>query len=617
MTAPADSAVGVVGVGYVGLVTAACFADLGHTVVCRDINPQRVADLQAGRVPIYEPGVDRLLERNRGRLEFTEEMADVFERCRVVFVCVDTPPMHSGDADLSRVNRVIDELPRGGERFVLVMKSTVPVGTGDKVRAELEARGLGHVGYVSNPEFLREGRAIGDFMEPDRIVIGAFDDADGDAVETLYADLDAAVVRTDTASAEMIKYASNAFLATKISFINEIANVCEEVGADVSVVAHAMGLDERIGAHFLRPGIGYGGSCLAGNELVTVRTRDAVEDISLADLQRRLGGGALIHPQDLEVLAWRVGEESPEFLPVEKMTARPYEGDGVRMFVDDLSAVTTTADHPFVVLDGEPGVIPASELGVGSLVPRVLSDGPPPINPLPGITGARPAPPQPTVLRVAWEQVVRVEQRPLAGTVYSLEVPEAGTFVTTGGIVVHNCFPKDVQALKQLAGNSGYHFQLLTSVIEVNELQKRRLVGKLERHLGPLRGRRIAMLGLAFKANTDDMREASSLVLSARLQAEGAHVVAYDPVAMPAAGGLLGDRVELAGSMMEAVAGADAAVIVTEWGEFRSVASAAVREAMATPLIVDGRNLLDPEQARAAGFVYESVGRPSYGDPLV
>jgi UDPglucose 6-dehydrogenase len=615
LSAATDSAVGVIGVGYVGLVTAACFADLGHTVVCRDINPQRVADLREGRVPIYEPGVDRLLERNRGRLVFTEDLGELFDRCSVVFVCVDTPPMHSGDADLSRVNRVIDELPATGERFVLVMKSTVPVGTGDKVRAELDSRGLAHVGYVSNPEFLREGRAIGDFMEPDRIVIGAFDPADGDAVEALYGDLDAAVVRTDPASAEMIKYASNAFLATKISFINEIANVCEEVGADVSVVAHAMGLDERIGAHFLRPGIGYGGSCLAGSELVTVRLNDAVEDVSLADLHRRLGGGSVIHPAGLEVLSWRVGEEAPEFLPVAAMTARPYEGDAVRVHLAD-GAVTTTADHPFVVLDGRPVVVAAEQLVAGSLVPRVVTDGMPPINPLPGIGGALRVAPQPLVQRVAWVAVRRVERKPYAGTVFSLEVPESGTFVTTGGTVVHNCFPKDVQALKQLAGNSGYHFQLLTSVIEVNELQKRRLVGKLERHLGPLRGRRIAMLGLAFKANTDDMREASSLVLSARLLAEGARVVAYDPVAMASAGALLGEQVELADSMIAAVTGADAAVIVTEWGEFRSLASPAVREAMATPLIVDGRNLLDPEQARAAGFLYESVGRPSV-EPVV
>jgi UDPglucose 6-dehydrogenase len=434
MTQNADShPVGVIGVGYVGLVTAACFADLGFDVVCLDVNEQRIELLRAGGVPIYEPGVDRLLALNRARLRFTLDLGDVLDRCRIVFVCVDTPATHSGDADLSRVRAVIDALPTTGERFVLVMKSTVPIGTGEKVREDLAARGLAHVGYASNPEFLREGRAVADFMEPDRIVIGAFDQADARAVAGLYARVPAPVISTDVASAEMIKYASNAFLATKISFINEIANVCEEVGADVGVVAQGMGLDSRIGTHFLRAGIGYGGSC----------------------------------------------------------------------------------------------------------------------------------------------------------------------------------FPKDVKALKQLAGNSGYHFQLLMSVIEVNDLQKRRVVGKLERHLGALRGTRIALLGLAFKADTDDMREASSLVLAARLRAEGATVVGYDPVAMPNAAALLGAEVELAGSMIEAVTGADAVVIVTEWGEFRQVCSAAVRAVMRRPLVVDGRNLLDPAQARAAGFVYESVGRPS------
>jgi len=615
LSAHADTAVGVVGVGYVGLVTAACFADLGHRVVCRDINPQRIADLRSGKVPIYEPGIERLIERNGNRLTFTEDIAEVFAQCPVAFVCVDTPPTHSGDADLTRVHRVIDELPAGGEHVVLVMKSTVPVGTGEKVRAELDGRGLSHVGYVSNPEFLREGRAVADFMEPDRIVIGAFDAADGNAVEALYGDLDTSIVRTDTASAEMIKYASNAFLATKISFINEIANVCEEVGADVSVVAHAMGLDERIGGHFLRPGIGYGGSCLVGRETVTVRLGDSVEDLQLNEFHRRFAGDGLSPVERPEVLAWRIGEEEPEFLAVAALSARDYDGPGVDVSIRDGATLTVTADHPFVVLDGEePQIVLAGALAAGMLVPRVMIAPLPPINPL-GITGGVGPRMEPLVQRVTWVPLERVAERHLGESVYSLEVPEAGTFVTTGGTVVHNCFPKDVQALKQLAGNSGYHFQLLTSVIEVNELQKRRLVGKLERHLGPLRGRRIAMLGLAFKANTDDMREASSLVLSARLLAEGAEVVAYDPVATEAARGLLGDRVELAGSALEALTGADAAVIVTEWGEFRSVVSAEAREAMATPLIVDGRNLLDPDQARAAGFVYESVGRPSMEPP--
>ncbi len=429
--------IGVIGVGYVGLVTAVCFADLGYHVICRDIDAGRIEALRSGRVPIFEPDIEPVLERNRERLQFTLELDPIVEACRVVFVCVDTPQMHSGDADLSRVHTVIDELAGASEQLILVMKSTVPVGTGDRLRDELEAAGRG-IAYVSNPEFLREGRAVADFAHPDRIVIGDYDAAHGDAVAALYATIDAPVIRTDVASAEMTKYASNAFLAAKISFVNEIANVCEEVGADVSVVTQGMGLDARIGPHFLRPGIGYGGSC----------------------------------------------------------------------------------------------------------------------------------------------------------------------------------FPKDVRALKQLAGNTGYHFQLLTAVIEVNELQKRRLVGKLEKHLGPLRGRRVAVLGLAFKANTDDMREAASLVLCDRLRAEGTTVVVYDPVAMANADHLLHPQVERAGSMLEAVTGADAAVIVTEWDEFRGLASPAVREAMARPLIVDGRNLLDPAAARAAGFAYESVGRPSDPDDV-
>ena len=286
-----------------------------------------------------------------------------------LFVCVDTPPVaYSGDADLSRVWTVVDELPNVEGSPVLVLKSTVPVGTGEKVRAALDQRGLEHVGYASNPEFTAEGRAVRDFMEPDRIVIGAFDSADAERVAGLYASLDAPIVRMDVNSAEMVKLASNAFLMTRISFINEIANVCEATGADVVRVAEGVGLDKRLGPHFLRAGVGWGGSC----------------------------------------------------------------------------------------------------------------------------------------------------------------------------------FPKDSLALKQLAANSGYHFQLLNAVIEVNELQKRRVIGKLERHLGKLRGKRVALLGLAFKAGTDDTREAPSLVLASRLIAEGAEVRAWDPVVDgkrgDAPGGVLHDR---------------------------------------------------------------------------
>ncbi len=423
--------VGVIGVGYVGLVTAACLAELGHPVVCRDIDPERVAMLQRGEVPIHEPGVPELLQRNAERLTFTLDMEDVFAAARIAIICVDTPPTASGDADLSRVEAVIEALPASAEGAILVMKSTVPVGTGRRVRTELDARGREDVGYVSNPEFLREGSAVADFREPDRVVVGGDRPDDVERVARLYQDLNAPIVTTDTASAEMIKLASNAFLATKISFVNEIANVCERVGADVEEVARGMGMDARIGQSFLRPGIGYGGSC----------------------------------------------------------------------------------------------------------------------------------------------------------------------------------FPKDVTALKQLAGNTGYSFQLLASVIEVNELQKRRVIGKLEERLGDLRDRRICLLGLAFKPHTDDMREASSIVLASRLVAEGASVVAFDPVAAARARGVLPAQVEIAGSLEAAVREADAVVIVTEWPEFRAVLDESVRAAMRRPLIVDGRNLLDPDEAVAAGFTYVPIGR--------
>jgi UDPglucose 6-dehydrogenase len=417
--------IAIFGAGYVGLVTGACFADMGHDVVVRDILPERIERLQAGEVPIYEPGLDEVLERCRESITFTLDVREAVTGADFVYVAVGTPPTYAGDADLSAVWTVIDELPDDA-RATVVMKSTVPVGTGEKVRAALEARGLGSVGYVSNPEFTAEGTAVRDFMEPDRIVIGAFEEEDGDAVEALHAGIDAPVVRTDVNSAEMIKLAANAFLVTRISFINEIANVCELVGADVQHVAAGVGLDHRLGPHFLRAGIGWGGSC----------------------------------------------------------------------------------------------------------------------------------------------------------------------------------FPKDSLALKQLAANSGYHFQLLNAVIEVNELQKRRVLQKLERHLGKLRGTRIALLGLAFKPNTDDMREAPSLVLASRLIAEGAEVRGWDPIARPELQG-----VELYATPLEAVTGADAAVIVTEWPQLLEFPSEEARQAMRHPLIVDGRNHLDPDVVRALGFAYEGTGR--------
>jgi UDPglucose 6-dehydrogenase len=423
--------IGVIGTGYVGLVTAAGFAELGSEVWCIDIDADKIEGLKNGRIPIWEPGLEEMVAKHKGRLHFSTNLSDALEHARLLFVAVGTPPLYSGDADLSAVHAVVDSMP-ASDHHALVMKSTVPVGTGATIKRKFAESGKEGFRYVSCPEFLKEGSALPDFLEPDRVVIGDDGDWAGDAVAELYSPLDAPIVRTDIPSAEMVKLAANAFLATKISFINEIANVCEVTGADVTEVARGIGLDDRIGPKFLQAGIGFGGSC----------------------------------------------------------------------------------------------------------------------------------------------------------------------------------FPKDVSALKQLAGNSGYHFQLLASVLEVNDLQKRKVIQKLQKHLGSLIGKKIALLGLAFKPNTDDMREASSLVLSARLQSDGAFVKAFDPVAEEEARELL-HGVEFAADPLECVRDADAVVLVTEWQEFKDLDWREVADAMTGRLIVDGRNALDAEAVRAAGLDYEGIGRPS------
>src|SRR4051794_9584094 len=280
--------VGVIGVGWVGLVTAACFAELGHPVIARDIVQEKVDSLSRGEVAIHEPGLEDLLRRNAERLTFTTDMDELLSRANLLFVCVDTPPTYSGDADLSRVRAVVQELPEDSDH-VLIMKSTVPAGTGESIRRDMPG-----LSYVSCPEFLKEGTAVKDFMDPDRVVVGADpgDEAAADAVEGLYRPLGGEILRTDVASAEMIKLASNAFLATKISFINEIANVCEEVGADVGQVATGMGLDQRIGSSFLRAGIGYGGSCFDGSETVLMRDAGTPKLTTFEQLWELAGGAS-------------------------------------------------------------------------------------------------------------------------------------------------------------------------------------------------------------------------------------------------------------------------------------------------------------------------------------
>jgi UDPglucose 6-dehydrogenase len=869
------------GAGYVGLVTGTCFADLGHEVVIRDVVPERIERLRAGEIPIYEPGLDKVLERNADRVSFALDVREAVEGADFLYVAVGTPPLESGDADLSAVWSVIDELPADLlGRPILIMKSTVPVGTGDNVRARLDARGLTNIGYVSNPEFLAEGSAVVDFMNPDRIVVGAFESEDAERVVDLHAGIETEFVRTDVSSAELVKLAANAFLSTRISFINEIANVCDLVGADVVDVAKGVGLDHRLGPHFLRAGIGFGGSCLVGDETVLVRRNGRTQLQSLAALYDEVDPG-----QSVEVLSWSPDDDGAAYYPVDLVTRRPYRGDVLEIRTKMGRRVTVTPDHPLVTRDGlklaeqltnedwlpvaqglasEPclrprilnvvgvfeaaGLEPASvivrphpdELSVltsrdpgdigparfrdirygrasrshelaqldveledahfstsrsGNYVPAsfvtdaefwriaglYLAQGHGELSPnhrlswsfqperemslvndvvafwrsrgtcarfhrsaaaanvfvhsrlhahwwaeqfgthshnkrLPDaiwdatenakravlaglwlgdgswsymnqgpsvvlqygtvsreladgmlrllgdlgivarlkvgrvkkstrdtywfvVSGANQieqlldfvpqASRQPIIDSIsrqakriapagyrregnaAWVRVVAVDRRPYSGHVYSMEVEPTHTFVTTHGLVISNCFPKDVTSLKQLAGNSGYQFMLLHAVWEVNELQKRRVVQKLQKHLGSLRGKTVALLGLAFKPNTDDMREAPSRVIAYRLLSEGAAVRAWDPVARP--DDLHG--IEISDSILDAVRDADAAVIVTEWPELASIASAEVRDAMARPIIVDGRNLLDPVATRAAGFIYEGIGRPRHASP--
>jgi len=425
----------VIGVGYVGLVTGTCFADQGHQVTCVDVDPSKIGKLREGVLPIYEPGLEEMVRRNAqaGRLHFTTSYAEGLAGAEFAFIAVGTPQGSGGEADLQYVRAAALSIAESMEHpLTIVNKSTVPMGTGDWV-AEIVRRHQPRpidCWVVSNPEFLREGSAINDFLFPDRIVLGSLDSEAAARVAQLYLSLRAPIMITDLRTAEMIKYASNAFLATRISFINEIAGICEALGADVKEVAVGMGYDKRIGSQFLDAGIGYGGSC----------------------------------------------------------------------------------------------------------------------------------------------------------------------------------FPKDVQALAHIAAVHGCHPQLLRAVMDINRDQRRQVVHKLRALLGRLDEKVIGVLGLAFKPNTDDMREASAVDIIHLLQSEGARVRAYDPVAMPNAPLYLHD-VTLCQDAYKVAEGADALVIVTEWNEFKHLDLPRLKAAMQLPVIVDGRNMYDPEEMRQLGFTYRGMGR--------
>jgi UDPglucose 6-dehydrogenase len=426
----------VVGTGYVGLVTGAVFADLGNDVVCVDNQADKIAALQAGRMPIYEPGLEEMVARNvaDGRLAFTTDLAAAVRRSLIVFITVGTPAKVDGESDLSAVEAVARGIGQAMEKYtVIVNKSTVPVGTGDFVREVIEKHQRQPVPFdvVSNPEFLREGSAIEDTLRPDRIVIGAPNQQVAMTLLELYAPLERPMIITDVPSAEMIKYASNAFLATKISFINAIANICELAGADVTQVIKGVGLDARIGPAFLQAGLGYGGSC----------------------------------------------------------------------------------------------------------------------------------------------------------------------------------FPKDTEALIHTAASLGYDFRLLRAVADINRERAAHFVGKMVKALDPIEDKVIAVLGLAFKPNTDDMREAKSVEVITRLLDLGARVRAYDPVAIPNARRLLPPTVTYCESPYEAAEGADALALVTEWNEFKFLNLERVRVLLRRPVVFDGRNVWEPERMRRLGFEYHSIGR--------
>jgi UDPglucose 6-dehydrogenase len=431
--------IAVVGSGYVGLVLGACLAENGNTVACVDKDESKVALLKGGKIPIYEPGLEEMVVRNQheDRLTFTTDLAASVRASAIVFIAVGTPQGEDGAADLQHVLAVAKAIGQAMDKYTVVVdKSTVPVGTARRVRDTIAAETRQTFSVVSNPEFLKQGAAIEDFMKPDRVVIGVEegDERAAGLMKELYGPFTrtgAPILTMSTSSAELCKYAANSILATRISFMNEIANVCELVGADVDHVRKAIGSDRRIGTSFLFPGVGYGGSC----------------------------------------------------------------------------------------------------------------------------------------------------------------------------------FPKDTQALLKSAHDQGYDFKILRAVEEVNDRQKERLVDKIEAYFPNVSGRTIAIWGLAFKPRTDDMREAPAIPIIERLLARGVKVKAYDPAAAPVARGLFGNRIELCEKSYEALNGADALAVVTEWNEFREPDFAKMQSLMKAPVVFDGRNIYSPEHMRALGFTYFSIGR--------
>ncbi len=914
--------IAVVGVGYVGLVTGTCLADLGNCVTCLDISQERIENLKKGILPIYEPGLEEVVRRNvkAGRLWFTTSYADAInggngmQAAEFAFIAVGTPSAVDGAADLEYVRAAAESIAEVMDhRLIIVNKSTVPVGTGDWVADIVKTRQKEPVSFsvVSNPEFLREGSAIHDFMNPDRVVLGSLDREAAEKVAQLHLPLRTTLVITDLRTAEMIKYASNAFLATKISFINEIANICEELGADVKEVATGMGFDKRIGRAFLDAGIGYGGSCFEGSETVFALNSPNVTTESLEALFA--SGGELVQgeavqvvtPSHRRVLAFDLETGLPTLAEVKAVTRRSYHGTMVNLRTSMGRALRVTADHPVIlrreadfeivpaaaVAPGDqlmalcalPGVdqpaqldliellrgteleadvhvsptdrsfadqyaqfamhippeflrhpheikrhnrmplrlfrhlreldvltVPAEKLqlytakgaatkisavipvdadllrlcgyylaegyisgdvgragalrqrvgfsfgehemeyiedvqrilarwglkfierhstgAVSTLVssrifawllrdvlkcgtrsddkalPRLALNVPPDLRlellrgafsgdgavtpvqdgknlMLEYATVSKPLADgmalllqtlsivpsirtrwmnkskQPAyILRVSGYKQLQALQDVFGGkrraqiaevlagyqrhicqrgfsrhgtyaaltvqtvdyedvdtTVYSLET-STGTLIAASGLICHNCFPKDVLALAHMAEVKGRHPQLLQAVMDINGDQRRSILRKVSALLGgELKGKTVGLLGLAFKPNTDDMRDAPSIELARWLAEQGAKIKGYDPVSMTVAASMMPPGMKFAEDPYELAADCDAVILVTEWNEFKQLDFERVRQSMKTPVLVDGRNVYDPELMRALGFTYRGVGR-GYND---
>ncbi len=891
--------IAVIGVGHVGLVSAACFAHWGHEVVGLDHDTERIAGLQRGEIPFFEPGLEDLVhaEAAAGRLTFTPDLTEALEGTDLVFVCVGTPSLPGGGPNLAFVERVgIDVAATATDDLVLVEKSTVPANTGQRLEQvidrEQQRLGAGaRIQVASNPEFLREGSAVQDTLHPDRIVVGASSEQALAVLRDAYARVveedGCPLLETDVPTAELIKHASNGFLATKISFINAVANVCDRVGADVEMVARGMGLDERIGPKFLNAGLGYGGSCLVPEETVLVRRDGAVKHLRMDALWAEAAEGA----DGLEVLAWSPDEQRTSFLPVAAVTVRHYEGDVVEVRTKMGRRLRTTADHPFVVGDGasaethvklageltdrdwlplaagaptgsaaarqdtevlaavaagsieaeqvihrlpvdaleavreraadipaprrydvlRAGTIRLHELEALGLSPRggsygtarngtyvpgcldldadfwrmiglflaegwISTDGDREriywaFHPtgeadlvdfvadywsgrgvkvdvrnmatarnvvissrllarwltdvlrvgrdcytkrLPDEVWSAPAAQQRAVLRglwdgdgswsvvnggpsvvleygtvspaladgmlrllghqgivasmrtgrtrrstvdtywlrisgaeqvesalwlfpeteaarirttiasqqkriaptgyrrlagdTAWLRVAETRRQDYCGPVYSLEVPGAHTVVSTGGLVTHNCFPKDVDAFIHLSRAVGYEFRLLEEVRDINVGQRHIVIERLVEELWHLQEKTITLLGAAFKPGTDDLRESPAIHLARLLLDQGATVRVYDPVALPAVAAQLPEA-ELVEDPLEACKGAHAAVVCTEWPEIAELTGEQLHEALGYPILVDARNLYDPTAMVAAGLQYHSIGR--------